>query len=680
MTRRWAACCVTFCILLAAPAVTSAQSEDECAACSCTTIEITEEPGGVKVRMLEDGGVSLQFDDSRVRGEVTPEAALQQTSDPEPVLAFALRGEGERMNKWRKDIVDASDFVPISDRPFRAERIDFGDTGDGRCGFEFLGFCDDFAPPDMEAGQQFAISRDGMFLTEEFEPMCVSEGQWALYEGSFRTLGIWPGVESVWRAGTGIPRIGRPSTFEVRIRTVATASLTMVKRSVPADGTDFTFAAGLADEAGRTEFTLDHAAVDDGDSIEDSFTLPAIVAGTYQVTEALPDGWVLGSATCTGGADSGSLDGTTLTVEVAPREDVVCVISNHVPGSATIALETDPAEGEDVSFSGDLGPFSLDDDADPTLPSVSTFEVIPGLHSVAAAVPAGWDVSAVACNDDDSEADPGTASAVLRVDPEEDLSCTFSLTQRGEVIAVLDMVPDDPIAVELSGDVGPFSLADGEASPDPASLAIEVPPGSYSIRAAIPPGWTATGLGCSEPGAVTDLDAAAVDLEVAPGGSFACTWTVTATEADLAIELDGGREPADPSRVWANLLVTNRGPAPATGVTVGGLLPAGLEIGESDCPYSVEDIGGDEQRVTWSLGTLAAQGTGLCNLTLRLPKAHDAAAQAQVSADQQDPDPTSNLSTLLIAAILAIPVLDGPGLAILVLMLSLAGIHLLGRT
>lgn len=190
-------------------------------------------------------------------------------------------------------------------------------------------------------------STTGYHLEPRIRSNELCTGAWALFEGSFGSHGIIPGVESVWRALESSGALA----YEVRYRTIGTASLIVVKDASPADGTDFQFSAGLVGSPDVTLITLDDAVPDDGDAFVDSRQLTGLIAGSYEITETVPAGWHL-DASCTGGTDPGTLVGGTLTVDIAPREDVVCTFVNTervaIEIGDVVAAETDA--GTDFVF------------------------------------------------------------------------------------------------------------------------------------------------------------------------------------------------------------------------------------------------------------------------------------------------------------------------------------------
>ncbi|MEZ4705573.1 MAG: choice-of-anchor Q domain-containing protein [Caldilineaceae bacterium] len=104
------------------------------------------------------------------------------------------------------------------------------------------------------------------------------------------------------------------------------ASIVIVIDATPADGTDFAF---TADIPGGSTFTLDDEATQPNDGVAQSITFTDLMAANYTITESLAAGWQLTSASCTGGADSGSLHGATLTVALGAGEHITCTFSSR---------------------------------------------------------------------------------------------------------------------------------------------------------------------------------------------------------------------------------------------------------------------------------------------------------------------------------------------------------------
>jgi CSLREA domain-containing protein len=100
-------------------------------------------------------------------------------------------------------------------------------------------------------------------------------------------------------------------------------------------------------------------------------------------------------------------------------------------GTIVIVKNANPESSKDFSFngSGAIGSFLLDDDQDPTLPDRRTFSGLSaGGYTVTEAVPAGWKLTHLVCQDPDggSRTSLGTATATIDLDAGETVTCTFN--------------------------------------------------------------------------------------------------------------------------------------------------------------------------------------------------------------------------------------------------------------
>ena len=103
---------------------------------------------------------------------------------------------------------------------------------------------------------------------------------------------------------------------------------------------------------------------------------------------------------------------------------------NQPPPTATIVVEkqTEPdGSSEEFSFTGDV--VGAIGDGETIEVSVSA----PGTYSSREAVPTGWDLKGITCDDSDSSGAVGTATATFRVIANETVTCTFTNTKRGSV-------------------------------------------------------------------------------------------------------------------------------------------------------------------------------------------------------------------------------------------------------
>ena len=128
------------------------------------------------------------------------------------------------------------------------------------------------------------------------------------------------------------------------------------------------------------------------------------------------------------GAPGGALDGMS-----GSTEDTVRVTAVDDPAAVardiTIIQVAEPLDATDFGFTGQLGTFSLDDDADPTLSDRFRFDNLgPGNHTVSQTLPAGWLLRGIECEDPDggSQIDVATGTATIDLDLGESITCTFS--------------------------------------------------------------------------------------------------------------------------------------------------------------------------------------------------------------------------------------------------------------
>ena len=130
-----------------------------------------------------------------------------------------------------------------------------------------------------------------------------------------------------------------------------------------------------------------------------------------------------------------SVMGQTVSIELDPGDDVICTFVNVDEGAATgtieLTLRSDPADGSDVDFSGDLGVFALDDalvdDADGLVDNMTFSGLAAGSYSVAAVLPAERTVIDLECSSSDGADSTALVgdSIVFDLDPGETLSCTL---------------------------------------------------------------------------------------------------------------------------------------------------------------------------------------------------------------------------------------------------------------
>src|SRR5690606_28936251 len=91
----------------------------------------------------------------------------------------------------------------------------------------------------------------------------------------------------------------------------------------------------------------------------------------------------------------------------------------------------------------------------------------------------------------------------------------------GSIRIVKEAIPQDPQPFGFTGDLGSFSLVD-DGSGASASRTFAVPPGTYTVTASVPAGWTLAGITCTSPGPT--FAGTGVTIPLAGGQSIACTF------------------------------------------------------------------------------------------------------------------------------------------------------------
>ena len=187
----------------------------------------------------------------------------------------------------------------------------------------------------------------------------------------------------------------------------------------------------------------------DGQSNDSGPLAATSEAGTYSISETVPAGWDLTSATCDDGSPIGAID-------LGPGETVTCTFNNTIQrGNIIVKKETDPdgsTQSFDFTSSYAPGAFSLTDgqqnDSGPLLPTSEA-----GTYSVSETVPAGWDLTSATCDD-------GSPIGAINLQPDETVTCTFNNTQRGhlELTKTVNGVPRPDLSIDfslyLNGDPG----------------------------------------------------------------------------------------------------------------------------------------------------------------------------------------------------------------------------------
>jgi len=258
-----------------------------------------------------------------------------------------------------------------------------------------------------------------------------------------------------------------------------------------------------------------------------------VLPGTFAVSEGAVTGWDLTSATCS--------DGSPVTaIVVSPAETVTCTFVNTKRASITIVKDAIPNDPQDFGFTSTsnqtttIGSFSLDDDADPTLPNSQTFNNLKaGNYSVTESAVAGWDLTGLQCS---AGGTPSGATANIVLPAGGSVTCTFTNTKRARLVVVKRIINDNG----GTASVGAFALAStagtlsfGVGAPDgtnttrfEASPILNLLPNmAYSLHEGTVGGYTNGTWGCLGGTGAVNSDSANGSVFLNPGDNVICTIT-----------------------------------------------------------------------------------------------------------------------------------------------------------
>ena len=166
-------------------------------------------------------------------------------------------------------------------------------------------------------------------------------------------------------------------------------------------------------------------------------------AGSYSIAEVEQDGWDLqaditfSKVGCIDESqNAGPTTVETCNFDVQYERDAGCVFQctyeNIQQGKIIVEKQTDPADSpQDFLFTGDAAGTLVDNG------QIVVDDLVPGTYFSTEFVPAGWDLTAISCDDGasntPSEVDLANAEATFNLDPGETVKCTFYNLCRGDV-------------------------------------------------------------------------------------------------------------------------------------------------------------------------------------------------------------------------------------------------------
>ncbi|MEM7118240.1 MAG: hypothetical protein AAF614_37780 [Chloroflexota bacterium] len=239
-------------------------------------------------------------------------------------------------------------------------------------------------------------------------------------------------------------------------------SITFNNISNPEDGTQFTYFGDLG-------FHL----IDGGDSVTGADLFP----GTYEIIQDIPAGWLL-DISCSGG--DVTVGTNSATVDLDANEDVVCDFTNtYVGGSISFTNISNPADGTEFTYFGDLGFYIVTDGGGHT-----GEDLYPGDYEIIQDIPQGWDLD-ISCTGGDVTV--ASNSVMVQLDANEAIACDFTNTYVGGSITIITENVGSNASQEFSyfTDLGFFVQTDGDSN----SFS-DLYPNDYEATQSVPAGWT----------------------------------------------------------------------------------------------------------------------------------------------------------------------------------------------
>ncbi len=301
------------------------------------------------------------------------------------------------------------------------------------------------------------------------------------------------------------------------------ASITIIKDTVPNGEQDFAY---TTTGTGLSPFTLDDNG-NNADGTSNTQVFSGIISfGNKVVTETLPvAGYDLTNIVCSGdsnlliGADDNFDPGdSSVTIDLDEGETIICTYTNTKDATVQIIKDAVPNDPQDFAYTttgtdsdptGFTAGFSLDDDANITLPNTRTFTFPAaqlGAKTVVEGAVPGWSLTGLVCSgDDNSSVDPTTRTATLDVDAGETIICTYTNTKHPTIIVRKITTgtaggPFDFTTVGGNGLSATFSLTTvtpGVAVEQSFPIAVTGIGGNYSVtESVLAPNFVFTDVGC----------------------------------------------------------------------------------------------------------------------------------------------------------------------------------------
>jgi CSLREA domain-containing protein len=239
-----------------------------------------------------------------------------------------------------------------------------------------------------------------------------------------------------------------------------------------------------------------------------------------------PDGTGSFSATFPIPAGAGSVITSTATDPAGNTSEFSGCGTTTAAGKIVVKKLTRPAgDPTSFTFSGDAAG-SIGDGG-----TITVSDLAPGTYSSTEAVPAGWDLASISCNDGQSTSPSGgdltSQTATFRLDPGETVTCTFSDSKRGTIVVKKQTQPSRAAgSFSFTGDAA-GSIGDGGTITVPNLPTIGS--STYTSSEASTPGFDLTAIACDDTSSARvssgELATGTATFRLDPGETVTCTFT-----------------------------------------------------------------------------------------------------------------------------------------------------------
>ena len=359
---------------------------------------------------------------------------------------------------------------------------------------------------------------------------------------------------------------------------------------------------------------------------DDEHPAHGVDPGMHSVTEVVPSGWTLTSATCSDGSSPDAID-------VSEDEEVRCIFENTKnpsPRTGTIVVQKQTIPDGDqtefqFSFEDEEG-FFLSDGEQEVFDELS-----PGTYSVDESGQQGWTLTSATCSD-------GSSPGSIDLSSGETVTCVFVNTRNNQPT-------DRPSSINVSKSVSPTTLKEPGGA---VTYSVTITNTSADIDVTITEVFDDKFGDLDDDGGSGCFD---VPLTLAPGASTNCQLHKTITGAggtshvnvvtacgydedgdrlcasddarvditskviDLVIVKDATSPTALNGTVQYTMTVTNKGPDTATNVQLADPAPTGITYLTASPSQGTCNVA--PALITCNLGTIAPGQTVTVNATGR---------------------------------------------------------------